>query len=54
MAVTIALILTSTVSVMIYVGPRIIQIMGEDIPILKPLATRARVASRPTPSSFNR
>ena len=41
MAVTIALILTSTVSVMIYVGPRIIQIMGEDVPILKPLAYKS-------------
>lgn len=38
MAVTIALILTSTVSVMIYVGPRIIQVMGEDVPLLRPLA----------------
>ena len=41
MAVTIALILTSTVSVMIYVGPRIIQVMGEDVPILKPLAYKS-------------
>jgi APA family basic amino acid/polyamine antiporter len=38
MALTIALILTSTVSVMVYVGPRIIQVMGEDIGILRPLA----------------
>lgn len=38
MALTIALILTSTVSVMVYVGPRIIQIMGEDVPLLRPLA----------------
>jgi APA family basic amino acid/polyamine antiporter len=38
MAVTIAFILTSTVSVMVYVGPRIIQVMGEDVPILRPLA----------------
>ena len=41
MAVAIALILTSTVSVMIYVGPRIVQVMGEDIPILKPLAYKS-------------
>ena len=41
MAVAIALILTSTVSVMIYVGPRIIQVMGEDVPILKPLAYKS-------------
>lgn len=41
MALTIALILTSTVSVMIYVGPRVIQIMGEDVPILKPLAYKS-------------
>jgi len=41
MALTIALILTSTVSVMIYVGPRIIQVMGEDVPLLKPLAYKS-------------
>ena len=41
MAVAIALILTSTVSVMIYVGPRVVQVMGEDIPILKPLAYKS-------------
>ena len=41
MAVAIALILTSTVSVMLYVGPRVVQVMGEDIPILKPLAYKS-------------
>lgn len=41
MAVTIALILTSTVSVMIYVGPRIVQVMGEDIPLLRPLSYKS-------------
>jgi len=41
MAVMIALILTSTVSVMIYVGPRIIQVMGEDFSLLRPLAARS-------------
>lgn len=38
MAITIAFILTSTVSVMVYVGPRIIQVMGEDVPLLRALA----------------
>ena len=41
MAVAIALILTSTISVMIFVGPRIVQVMGEDIPLLAPLAFRS-------------
>ena len=41
MAVTIALIMTSTVSVMVYVGPRIIQVMGEDVPLLRPLAYKS-------------
>jgi APA family basic amino acid/polyamine antiporter len=40
MAVTIALILTSTISVMIYVGPRIVQVMGEDFPLLRKLSFR--------------
>jgi APA family basic amino acid/polyamine antiporter len=41
MAVTIALILTSTVSVMIFVGPRIVQVMGEDFPLLRKLSLRS-------------
>jgi APA family basic amino acid/polyamine antiporter len=41
MAVTIALILTSTVSVMIFVGPRIVQVMGEDYPLLRKLSFRS-------------
>jgi APA family basic amino acid/polyamine antiporter len=41
MAVTIALILTSTISVMIFVGPRIVQVMGEDFPLLAKLAIRS-------------
>jgi APA family basic amino acid/polyamine antiporter len=41
MAVTIALILTSTISVMIFVGPRIVQVMGEDYPLLAKLAVRS-------------
>ena len=40
MALTIAFILTSTVSVMVFVGPRIIQVMGEDYSLLRPLAFR--------------
>ncbi|HEX9724513.1 MAG TPA: amino acid permease, partial [Vicinamibacteria bacterium] len=40
MAVTIALILTSTISVMIFVGPRIVQVMGEDFPLLSKLSVR--------------
>ena len=40
MAVTIALVLTSTISVMVYVGPRIIQVMGEDVGLLRPLAKK--------------
>jgi len=40
MAVIIALILTSTVSVMIFVGPRIVQVMGEDFPLLRKLSRR--------------
>jgi APA family basic amino acid/polyamine antiporter len=40
MAVIIALILTSTVSVMIFVGPRIVQVMGEDFPLLRKLSLR--------------
>jgi APA family basic amino acid/polyamine antiporter len=41
MAVTIALILTSTISVMVYVGPRIVQVMGEDFPLLSKLSFRS-------------
>ena len=41
MALTIALILTSTISVMLYVGPRIIQVMGEDIPLLRALSYKS-------------
>jgi APA family basic amino acid/polyamine antiporter len=41
MAVTIALILTSTISVMIFVGPRIVQVMGEDFPLLAKLSIRS-------------
>lgn len=40
MAVIIALILTSTVSVMIFLGPRIVQVMGEDFPLLRKLSVR--------------
>ncbi len=40
MSVTIALILTSTISVMIFVGPRIVQVMGEDFPLLRKLSHR--------------
>ncbi len=40
MAVTIALILTSTISVMIFVGPRIVQVMGEDFPLLRKFSQR--------------
>jgi APA family basic amino acid/polyamine antiporter len=42
MAVTISLILTSTISVMIFVGPRIMQVMGEDFRLLRKLAFRNR------------
>lgn len=41
MAVIIALILTSTVSVMIFLGPRIVQVMGEDYPLLSKLSFRS-------------
>jgi APA family basic amino acid/polyamine antiporter len=41
MAVIIALILTSTVSVMIFLGPRIVQVMGEDYPLLRKLSGRS-------------
>jgi basic amino acid/polyamine antiporter, APA family len=41
MALTIALILTSTISVMIFVGPRIVQVMGEDYRLLRPLSFRS-------------
>ena len=41
MAVIIALILTSTISVMIFVGPRIVQVMGEDFPLLRKLSYRS-------------
>jgi len=41
MAVIIALILTSTISVMIFVGPRIVQVMGEDFPLLRKLSVRS-------------
>ncbi len=41
MAVIIALILTSTISVMIFVGPRIVQVMGEDFPLLQKLSVRS-------------
>jgi len=43
MAAIIALILTSTVSVMIYVGPRIVQVMGEDFPLLRKLSRRTEI-----------
>jgi APA family basic amino acid/polyamine antiporter len=39
MAVSIALLLVSTVSAMVFLGPRITQAMGEDIPALRVLAT---------------
>jgi basic amino acid/polyamine antiporter, APA family len=42
MALTISLILTSTISVMIFVGPRIVQVMGEDYPLLSRLSHRSR------------
>ncbi|KAA9325588.1 amino acid permease [Hymenobacter busanensis] len=42
MGAVIALLLVSTVSSMIYAGPRIIQIMGEDLPALRWLARRSR------------
>jgi len=41
MAVTISLILTSTISVMIFVGPRIVQVMGEDFVLLRKLSVRS-------------
>lgn len=41
MSIAIALTLTSTISVMIFVGPRIVQVMGEDIPLLAPLAFKS-------------
>ena len=40
MAVVIAVILTSTISVMIFVGPRIVQVMGEDFPLLRKFSQR--------------
>ncbi|MBX0292880.1 amino acid permease [Hymenobacter sp. HSC-4F20] len=34
----IAVLLVSTVSSMLFAGPRIVQVMGEDLPVLRPLA----------------
>jgi APA family basic amino acid/polyamine antiporter len=42
MGLVIALLLVSTVSAMIFAGPRIIQTMGEDLPALRWLAKRNR------------
>jgi APA family basic amino acid/polyamine antiporter len=42
MGAVIALLLVSTVSSMIFAGPRIIQTMGEDLPALRWLARRSR------------
>ncbi|GAA4382725.1 APC family permease [Hymenobacter koreensis] len=42
MGLVIALLLVSTVSSMIFAGPRIIQTMGEDLPALRWLARRSR------------
>ncbi|GAB2964521.1 amino acid permease [Hymenobacter coalescens] len=42
MGVIIALLLVSTVSSMVFAGPRIIQTMGEDLPALRWLARRSR------------
>ena len=36
----IALGLVSTISAMTWAGPRVAQVIGEDVPILRPLATR--------------
>lgn len=40
MAILIATVLTSTVSVMVFVGPRIVQVMGEDMGLLRFLSHR--------------
>ncbi|GAB3301206.1 APC family permease [Hymenobacter tenuis] len=37
----IAVLLVSTVSSMVFAGPRIVQVMGEDLPALRPLAHRS-------------
>ncbi|GAB3240911.1 amino acid permease [Hymenobacter seoulensis] len=37
----IAVLLVSTVSSMVFAGPRIVQVMGEDLPALRPLAQRS-------------
>jgi APA family basic amino acid/polyamine antiporter len=42
MGVVIAVLLVSTVSSMIFAGPRIIQVMGEDLPALRGLAVVSR------------
>jgi len=42
MALVIALLLVSTVSAMVFVGPRIIQVMGEDFHVLRKLSTKSK------------
>jgi len=41
MALVIALLLVSTVSAMVFIGPRIIQVMGEDFPALHMLSRKS-------------
>lgn len=40
MSMTIALLLVSSISSMIFAGPRVTQVMGEDIPLLKKMAVK--------------
>jgi APA family basic amino acid/polyamine antiporter len=38
----LSLLLLSTISAMVLAGPRVLQVMGEDLPVLRPLAARTR------------
>ena len=42
LSLALSLLLASTISAMVLAGPRVLQTMGEDIPSLRPLATRNR------------
>jgi APA family basic amino acid/polyamine antiporter len=42
LSLALSLLLASTISAMVLAGPRVLQVMGEDIPSLRPLAVRNR------------
>ena len=41
-SVMICVLLVSTISAMVMAGPRVLQVAGEDLPVLRPLAARTR------------